>query len=274
MPPFVATARLRGGIVLPFVEHGPADGIPVLFLHGAGDHWRSFAPVLPHLSPRLRALALTLRGHDGASQPHGGYSIPELAGDVLDFLDAQRLDRVVVSGHSLGSAIALQLALAAPERVAGLVLASGFAYLSGHAIDEFTAAVHSLSDPIDPRFVAMLQSDALGSHLPPRLFEAMVEHSRRMPARVWRAVIDAVRDFDVARLLPYVKAPVLLVWGTRDVFLTASTQEILLNGLPHAELMIFHDGGHTPHWYDPPRYGHAVGEFAARVFAARPPMGG
>jgi pimeloyl-ACP methyl ester carboxylesterase len=268
MPPSVATAHLSGGIALPFIERGPVDGVPVLFVHGFTDHWRSFTPVLPHLPSRLRALALTLRGHDGASQPDGGYTISELAGDVLEFMDAQGLDRIVLAGHSLGSAISLQLALEAPERVAGLVLAPGFASLAGPAIEEFAAAVHALSDPIDPSFVATLQSQALEPQLPPRLFEAMVEHSRRMPARVWQAVIDAVREFDVAALLSRVTAPVLLVWGARDVLVTAAAQETLLNGLPRAELTIIQSGGHTPHWDDPRRYGHMVGEFAARAFAS------
>lgn len=163
--------------------------------------------------------------------------------------------------------MALQLALEAPERTAGLVLAPGFASLTGPAVDEFAAAVHALTDPIDSMFVAGMQAQALEPQLPPRMFEAMVEHSRRIPARVWHTVIDEMQEFDVADLLARVTAPVLLVWGARDVLVTATAQEVLLNGLPMAELLIFSEGGHTPHWDDPPRYAQAVGQFAARAFA-------
>jgi len=263
-----ADARLRDGTVLAFVEHGPSDGVPVVFLHGFSDHWRSFMPVLPHLPPRVRAVAVTMRGHGGASQPRAGYAISDFSRDLLEFIDLLRVDRVVLAGHSLGSAVALQAAIEAPERIAGVVLAPGFASLTGPAVDEFADAVHALTDPIDPGFVAALQQQAREPQLPSGLFASMVEHSRRMPSRVWHAVIDSVRDFDVAAELPRVTAPVLLVWGMRDAFVTGAAQETLLDGLPNTELVVFRAGGHTPHWDDPGRYGREVGDFAARAFAA------
>ena len=261
----LVTARLADGVALPFVERGPVRGIAVVFLHGFSDHWRSFAPVLPRLRGDLRAFALTLRGHGGASQPEAGYAIADLADDVLGFLDTQQLDRVVLTGHSLGSAVALELALRAPERVAGLILAPGFASLTGPAIEELRAAVHGLSDPIDERFVAMVQEQAREPHLPPGLFAAMVEHSLAMPARVWRAVIDAVCDFDVEGELSRVKAPALLIWGARDAFVSRAAQDTLLEGLPRAELVVYRNGSHTPHWDEPVRYAAEVGRFASRA---------
>jgi FAD/FMN-containing dehydrogenase len=112
--PEVATAHLSHGIALPYVEQGPVTGVPVVLLHGITDHWRSYAPVLPHLPPELRVFAVTQRGHGGASTPSGRYPIDQLARDVVAFLDAVGVKRAVIAGHSLGSLAALRAAVAAP----------------------------------------------------------------------------------------------------------------------------------------------------------------
>ena len=67
--PVERIAELPDGLRLPYVERGDPAGIPVVFLHGITDSWRSFQLVLPHLPPSIRALALTQRGHGDASRP-------------------------------------------------------------------------------------------------------------------------------------------------------------------------------------------------------------
>jgi hypothetical protein len=117
--------RVAGGIELAAVASGAPGGEPVVLLHGLFDHWRSFAPVLAHLSGDLRAFALTQRGHTGSSRLASGYALADLAADVLGFLDAHGLERALLAGHSLGALAALQAAIDAPDRVSGLVLAPG-----------------------------------------------------------------------------------------------------------------------------------------------------
>ena len=57
----VQRIKLPNGIELPYVEQGDPTGVPVLFLHGYSDSWHSFEPMLPHLPPSIRAIALTDR---------------------------------------------------------------------------------------------------------------------------------------------------------------------------------------------------------------------
>ncbi len=99
-------------------------GSPVVFVHGNWSTYRWWLPTAAELGRRLpdhRMLALDLRGRGETEGPDHGYSIAELAADLLAFLDALALDRVHLVGHSLGTAIAMQLALTAPARVASLV---------------------------------------------------------------------------------------------------------------------------------------------------------
>ena len=85
---------------------GPAGGDAMVFLHGWPDSWFSFSRVMPLLPPRLRLFALDQRGFGDSERPERGYGIPDLADDVVAFLDAVGVERATVVGHSYGSFVA------------------------------------------------------------------------------------------------------------------------------------------------------------------------
>jgi 3-oxoadipate enol-lactonase len=98
----------------------------VVFVHGNWSTHRWWIPTAAALAPALadhRLLAIDLRGRGDTQGPDHGYTIAELAGDLLGFLDALGLARVHLVGHSLGSAIVTELArsVEGSERVASLV---------------------------------------------------------------------------------------------------------------------------------------------------------
>lgn len=99
------------------------DGLPVVFQHGLGGDATQVAENFPD-GPRYRRLTLECRGH-GASTPGSvrPFSIALFAADVLAAADALGIGRFVVGGISMGAAIALNVAVTHPHRVAGLVLA-------------------------------------------------------------------------------------------------------------------------------------------------------
>ena len=71
-------------------------------------------PLLPH----FRVLRIDTRGHGASRTPARDYSLRMLAGDVSAVMDAAGLDRAIVARVSLGGMIAMELALADPDRVA------------------------------------------------------------------------------------------------------------------------------------------------------------
>lgn len=105
------------------VDDGGSGGLPVLFLHGLGGTAGQWRPLLAHLRPERRALALDLRGH-GRSSPadDGEYGIGEFADDLAAAADDLGLSRFVLAAHSLGASVAAEYASREKERVAGLFL--------------------------------------------------------------------------------------------------------------------------------------------------------
>src|SRR5687767_14868215 len=157
------------GPKLEYVDRGNLRGVPVILLHGYTDSWLSYATVLPHLAPRIRAIAISQRGHGESDRPYAGYRSRDFAADLNGFLDAVDIGRAVVVGHSMGSHVALRFALAHPERVLGLGLLGGFATLADNPIiRELNDAVATLRDPVDVDFIRTFHDSAASRGRVPR----------------------------------------------------------------------------------------------------------
>jgi len=111
----------RDGVRLFVDDRG--EGEAVLLVHGHTLDHRVWEDVIPRLlSGGRRSVAPDLRGHGRSSRPEAGYHPREHAEDMRAVFDALGIDRAVVVGYSLGGGVALEMAVARPDRVAGLVL--------------------------------------------------------------------------------------------------------------------------------------------------------
>lgn len=127
--------RLR----LPHIElaahlYGPADGQPVIALHGWLDNAASFARLAPKLQG-LRIVALDFAGHGHSDhRPAGaGYALWDYVHDVLQVAEQFGWQRFSLLGHSMGAIVAVLLAGALPERVERLALIDGLIPYTGEA---------------------------------------------------------------------------------------------------------------------------------------------
>lgn len=259
---------LSDGLLLPYAERGEAGGLPVILLHGYTDTWRSFHGVLPHFPPAIRAIAPTQRGHGEAGRPAAGYRPRDFADDLAGFMDARGIDRAVIAGHSMGSAIAQRFALDHPDRVDGLVLAGSFATARGNPeVAMLWGDVAKLDDPVDPDFVRAFQEATLARRPAPDFLDMVVDESLRTPARVWRAALEGLLQADHSAELARIDKPCLVVWGDRDGFFPRADQDALLSAVPHAQLLVYEGAGHGLHWEEPERFARNVAAFAETVSA-------
>lgn len=114
--------RYKAGAVEINYAQGPPSGPPLVLLHGGGDRWQTFVPIMPGLAARWQLFALDLRGHglSGRLAPH--YRPEEIATDVIAFVKDQLGQPATLFGHSLGGWVALLAAVKLGNQVRALIL--------------------------------------------------------------------------------------------------------------------------------------------------------
>ena len=104
---------------------GPADGDPVVLVHGWPQHWWIWRGVLaPLAGAGYRCICLDLRGHGWTDAPPDGYEKEQFATDVLATLDELGVERFKLIGHDWGGFASFVMALRHPERVEKLLALS------------------------------------------------------------------------------------------------------------------------------------------------------
>ena len=115
------------GLTFDVYEGGPADGTPVLLLHGFPQDHREFDPILPRLhAAGLRTYALDQRGYSPGARPAAvaDYRLSEPTADAVAVLDALGVQRAHVIGHDWGAQVGWLLAARHPDRVRTLTAIS------------------------------------------------------------------------------------------------------------------------------------------------------
>ena len=247
---------LSTGVRIEYVEQGKADGVPVIFLHGVTDSWRSFERVLPLLPPNIHAFALSQRGHGESSRPTSGYRFTDLSTDLLAFLDAMGLRTAIIVGHSMGASVAQRFVIDHPDRVERLALMGAFSSFDDPGFADFVAStIAQLTDPIAASFAREWQLSTLARAMPADHLDAVVSETLKVPARVWREAFDGfLKTPDFTSELTRVSVPVLLMWGTRDSYALRAAQDRLLEVMPKARLIAYEGSGHAFHWEDPEQF--------------------
>ncbi|MFZ0480206.1 MAG: alpha/beta hydrolase [Terriglobales bacterium] len=110
-----------GEVTLNYAE-GPANGAPLVLLHGLGRRWQVFLPVIPALSLRWHIFAVDLRGHGKSGRVVRGYHGTQYAEDVARLIRECVPGPAVIFGHSLGGMLAMWVASHHPDLVRALVL--------------------------------------------------------------------------------------------------------------------------------------------------------
>lgn len=260
---------------------------PVLLLHGIGRSLEDWAPQYPRLTQGHRLIALDLPGFGFSARSPEPTTLAVLARGVIETLDALGEQRPLhVLGNSLGGAVARQLLVLDPERVAGLVLVASAGFGS-----EVALPLRLLAVPLLGR-LATRRTTRAGARMAERLSfadpglatEVRIEHALAIARRPdpGAVLLEAVRELATLRgAKPRWRAeltaavakhprPTLIIWGDRDRVLPAHHLGSARRLLPHAEAHLFTGIGHMPQIERPD-------EFATRVLAfladARSPDG-
>jgi pimeloyl-ACP methyl ester carboxylesterase len=109
------------GVNLHFEEAGAGDP-PMLLVHGWACNLTHLEPQAMHYASTHRVVSIDLRGHGQSDKPAGEYTMASFADDMADLCRELALDHPVVVGHSMGGAVALELAARHPEALRAAVM--------------------------------------------------------------------------------------------------------------------------------------------------------
>ena len=252
---------------LPHDDRG--SGPAIVFIHGHPFSRAMWAGQVEALSDEFRVIAPDLPGY-GASPPLAQImSMRRFADSVLELLDALGIARSTVVGLSMGGLVAMELGLAAPERVDGVVLAA-------------TTAAPVTDDEAERRRRTAADLDAHGmlghtAEMLPRLFGPAASRDpgvtvpivqtmlRTSPAGAAAALRGRAKRPDYERLLRDLRPPALVVAGDRDAYSTKEVTAQLVAALPEPEVLILPGVGHFPNLEAPEAFEAAVRDFARRA---------
>lgn len=261
-------ANIDGGRVR-YRDSGGA-GPAVLMTHGIGESLEFWHRQMETLGESLRLIAWDLPGHGLSDERADAMDLEGQAAVAWKLLDQLGVERVHLVGNSLGAAMSLRMAAAAPDRVRSLLLANSAALgtevfgafrlmtlpllgeLMNHpgptAVAQQIKAIVHRPEAITPQVRTAIERNVQrpggGRH-----FLALLRgltSLRGQRARVWQ------RSHDILRQLPGL--PVLFVHGEHDVVLPVDHSRRAHAVARGSDLVVLADCGHTPQLEQPERF--------------------
>lgn len=206
----------------------------LVFVHGSGGTGRVWKRQTEHFAG---SVAVTLPGHpDGTPcnsiQEAAGWLHSELASDAGS-------NPLVVVGHSLGGAIALQYALDHGDELAGIVLVGSGARLRVHP-----ATLKVLEQAIDqPRSFSAFVAESF-EKVPGEFATELLELSVALGPAPFLNDLRACDRFDVIERLGEIDVPALAIVGSEDVMTPPKYSAFLEDRMPNAAVRVIEGGTH------------------------------
>lgn len=266
------------GVSLHYQESG--NGVPLVLCHEYATDHRSWEPQIRHFARRYRVIAYNYRGYPPSSVPEAerDYDHDLLIADLAGLLDQLRIDRCHLVGIATGGNLALNFAIAHPDRINALAVVGAGAGTSDR--ENWLRGCTQLADDIAERGVEAVV-DAIGN-APQRAifmekdprgwdeFLAMIRELSPVGAeRLMRVTLPGRMPVTALKSrLETLTSPILVMMGDQD-YPAHEAGRFIRDHAPHAGLAVLPMCGHTMNSEDPLLFNLLLGDFLAAVEAGR-----
>ncbi|MHA6529668.1 alpha/beta fold hydrolase [Paenibacillus sp. BAC0078] len=210
-------------------------GEPVIFLHSSYSRGiLAFASQILDFQNAYTCYFPDFRGHGRTRCESLAWSTPQLANDILEFMDKMNIPKAHLIGYSLGAGVAAYVAVNAPQRVASL-----------------TAIGHSGFN--DPAGADEYEPEWLLAHGKHDFIQQMLERHQEAHRGNWQEFMrQSAADW---RLFPQlteeqlrsILCPALFIAGEHDPFVKEAQLQLLTALAKHSEYLVVPGGSHRPH---------------------------
>ena len=237
----------------------------VVFLHGIGADHRAFARELDGFADGSRTLAWDMPGY-GESPPLEAMTFAGLAESLAAMLDARKIERAILVGHSMGGMVAQEFVARFPDRVAALALVAtspAFGAAGGDWQRQFLAdRLRPLDEGKTPADLApALVRGMVGDDPDPAGIARAVACMSAVPAAAYRAALHCLVTFDRRENLAAIRCPTVALAGERDRVAAPAVVERMAQAIPGATFRTLPGVGHLVNLERPAAFDTALRGF-------------
>lgn len=245
------------GLNINYSDSGEGD--IVLLLHGWGSNITLFEQTVAVLQKKYRVLAMDMPGFGQSDEPKEPWCVDDYVDFVLEFLKDYKPEKITVLGHSFGGRVIIKMcSRKLPFEIEKVILVDSagvkpkktFQQKAKQSIYKATKSIYSSAA------VQKMFPDALENL---RKRNGSADYNAASP--VMRQTLVKVVNEDLTELMPNVKAPTLLVWGTADDATPLSDALIMEKLMPEAGLVKFEGAGHYSFLECAPQFGRVLASF-------------
>jgi pimeloyl-ACP methyl ester carboxylesterase len=253
----------RGATTLPDVVPDFSRGHKILFIHGAGSNGHTWHRQGEALGKEHSPIALDLPGHGRSAGVEGLSTVNDYADFIAAFLDALEIKSAVILGHSMGGAIAMDLALRHSGRVEALILSCTAPKFNLTA--ERIAGLRSITMGRAPQ---AFNTDGYSPTTVKNNFDVVREgwmEQIKTDPRVRYTDMLACSTVDLRDAIGKIDKPTLVLAGTDDTGTTPADAEFIAGKIRGAKCKIIADAGHFIPRERPDEYNGAIAQFVGEL---------
>lgn len=245
------------GVDLYYEDVGIGD--PIIFQHGYTASHDGWSGVVERMSSRYRCIVMDCRGAGDSEHPDDGYTIEQLAADVVGMADYHGIDRFHYAGQSMGGLIGFELGLSHSDRLLSLSL-------SAPAPADGIAMPQSARDTMRERWVnkereLLIRTTLAGVPRESARDDVPNQVDRQLSVSVghYDGCWDAMVNYHKGDRLGEIQTPTLLLAGAADSLLTSNLADFARLG--NATLHVFSRVGHGVPREVPSAYSRVLTDF-------------
>jgi len=265
--------QLLTGTSMTYLEMVPAKTAPagddtVILIHGLTDSARSWSTTMLALhkqNPALHLYAVDQRGHGDSSMPpiaacaaapEKCFRMQDFADDLVAFMQAKRIRKATLAGHSLGSFVVQEVALTHPELVERAILVA----TSTKGVDNVTLRDYALKEPLEGAWRKALEakgkvypkdfytlrpidadrgSDWIAKNwvvdpvADPAFLKPYVPETAKVKLGTWIGATKALLATDNSTRLLKLSVPTLVLWASQDNVFLADPDQLAIKSVLH-----------------------------------------
>ena len=249
------------------------SGFPLVLIRGLGSSAAHWYDQLPVFAGHFSVVAFDHRGIGRSPQTTGCHcSIGSMAADTIGLMDVLGICRAHVLGVSMGGMIAQELAINYPERISGLVLVS--THCGGRlsvrpdlwVLDRMQQWIATgKAQDFEMALTCLFTSETQQDHPDIIARFRKTTHQFEPIGNTLKLQWQAVSNHNVGERLAQIKAPTLVITGSKDILIPPGNADILKEYIPNARKMIIEGGGHVVHMEQPETFNAEVLDFLCHI---------